>query len=54
MDAGIASLVEMLFVYGVVLGVAIWQLVSVRREIARDRAAAEAAKDDAEKEITPK
>ena len=47
-DGGVASLVEMLFVYGVVLAAAIWQLISVRREIARDRAAAEAAKSGAE------
>lgn len=47
MDAGIASLIEMLLVYGVVLAAAVWQLVSVRREIARDRAAAEAARQAA-------
>lgn len=32
-----ASMIEMLFVYGVVLALAIWQLVSVRREIRRDK-----------------
>lgn len=46
--SGAASLIEMLFVYGVVLGVAVWQLVSVRREIAKDRAAKNAAQDAAE------
>jgi hypothetical protein len=34
---GIAGLVEMIFVYAVALGFGIWQLVSVRREISRDR-----------------
>lgn len=43
-QSGISSLIEMLFVYGVVLAVAIWQLVSVRREIARDAATKEATK----------
>jgi hypothetical protein len=38
--SGIASLLELLFSGAVVLGFGIWQLVSVRREIARDRAAA--------------
>ena len=47
-QSGYASLIELLFSSGVVLGLAIWQLVSVRREIARDRAAAEAAKKAAE------
>ncbi len=46
--SSLASLVEMLFVYGVILGLAIWQLVSVRRELARDRAAAEKAKNNKE------
>lgn len=44
-DGGAASLVEMLFVYGVVLAVAVWQLISVRREIARERAVEDAAKN---------
>ena len=46
--SGAASLIEMLFVYGVVLAVAVWQLVSVRREIAKDRAARDAARKAAE------
>jgi hypothetical protein len=45
-SSSLASLVEMLLVYGVVLGLAIWQLISVRRELARDRAAAEKEKSD--------
>jgi len=36
---GIAGLVEMIFVYAVALGFGIWQLVSVRRELRRDKAA---------------
>ncbi len=47
-DGGLASLVEMVFVYGVVLAVAVWQLISVRREIARDRAVEDAAKREEE------
>lgn len=43
-----ASLIELLFSSGVVIAVAVWQLVSVRREIARDRAAAENAKKAAD------
>lgn len=46
--SGGASLIEMLFVYGVVLAVAVWQLVSVRREIAKDRATRDAARKAAE------
>lgn len=38
----IAGLIEMIFVYAVALGFGIWQLVSVRREIRRDK---EAQKD---------
>ena len=36
---GIAGLVEMIFVYAVALGFGIWQLVSVRRELRRDKEA---------------
>ncbi len=36
-NAPIAGLIEMMFVYAVALGFGIWQLVSVRREIRRDR-----------------
>jgi hypothetical protein len=35
------GLVEMAFVGAVVLGFAVWQLVSVNREIAKDRAKSE-------------
>ena len=42
---GIAGLVEMIFVYVVALGFGIWQLVSVRRELRRDKE----AKRDTEK-----
>jgi cytochrome oxidase assembly protein ShyY1 len=38
----IAGLIVMIFVYAVALGFGIWQLVSVRREIRRDK---EAQKD---------
>ena len=40
MDSSIFGVVEILLVFGVVLGLAIWQLWSVRREIARDKAEA--------------
>jgi hypothetical protein len=36
---GIAGLVEMIFVYAVALGFGVWQLVSVRRQMRRDREA---------------
>lgn len=42
---GIEGLVEMIFVYAVALGFGIWQLVSVRRELRRDKE----AKQDTEK-----
>lgn len=38
MDPKYFSLIEMAFVGFVVLGLAIWQLVSVNREIAHDKA----------------
>ena len=34
---GRAALVELVFVFLVVMGVSVWQLVSVRRSLARDR-----------------
>ena len=37
----VASLIEMGFFYALALGVGIWQVVKMRREIARDRAAEE-------------
>lgn len=37
MDGSTLGLVEMLLVLGIVLGLGIWQLVSVRRELKRDR-----------------
>jgi hypothetical protein len=44
MDASnLYGLVELVLVFGLVLGFGIWQLVSVRREIRRDR---EKAKQD--------
>lgn len=43
-----ASLVEMLFVYGVVLGLAVWQLVSLRLEIRRDKEAAKREREAGE------
>lgn len=49
MDGSTLGLLEGLLVFGGVLGFGVWQLVSVRRSLARDRRrqAAEAAKDDA-------
>lgn len=38
-----ASLIEMLFVYGIVLGLCLWQLISIRREIRKGREAQAAA-----------
>jgi cytoskeletal protein RodZ len=50
MDASnLYGLVELVLVFGLVLGFGIWQLVSVRREIRRDREKAqqaEAARQD--------
>lgn len=37
MSLAVLASLEAFIVLGVVLGLAIWQLVSVRREIARDR-----------------
>lgn len=34
---GAAAMVELVLVFGIVMGVSIWQLVSVKREIRRDR-----------------
>ena len=39
-QSSIASIVEMSFVFLVFMGFCVWQLVSVRREIARDKQAA--------------
>jgi cytochrome oxidase assembly protein ShyY1 len=36
-DGSTLGLIEMLLVLGIVLGLGIWQLVSVRRELKRDR-----------------
>ena len=49
MDGATLGLLEGLLVFGGVLGFGVWQLVSVRRSLARDRRrqAAEAANDDA-------
>lgn len=49
MEPRTAKLVELVLVFGGVLGFAVWQLVSVRRELRRDRekqAARERAKKD--------
>ena len=43
MDNDYMILVELILVLGLVLGFGIWQLVSVRRSIRRDREAAAAA-----------
>lgn len=37
------ALVEMLLVFGIVLGVALWQIISVRREIREDERRRQAA-----------
>lgn len=42
MDASWLSLIEMLFVYGIVLGLAVWQLIDVNRASARSKAKREA------------
>ena len=38
------ALIEMLFAFGVVLAIGFWQLISVRREFAKDRRKAELEK----------
>jgi len=40
-----AGLIEMIFVYSVALGFGIWQLVSVRREIRKDKEGRKDRKD---------
>ncbi len=35
-----AGLIELAFTYAIALGIGIWQVVKMRRELARDRAAA--------------
>ena len=45
----LSSLIEMLFTYGVVLALSVWQLVSIRREIRRDREKIAAAKGGQER-----
>lgn len=49
MDGAALGLLEGLLVFGGVLGFGVWQLVSVRRSLARDRRrqAEQAANDDA-------
>ncbi len=49
MDGATLGLIEGLLVFGGVLGFGVWQLVSVRRSLARDRRrqAEQAANDDA-------
>jgi hypothetical protein len=42
MNSDTYGIIEMAFSFGVILALAIWQLISVRRSIARDR---EKAKD---------
>lgn len=41
-----AGLIEMAFTYAVALGIGIWQVVKMRRELARDRAAAQERSDE--------
>lgn len=36
-----AGLIEMVFVYSIALGIGIWQVVKMRRQIAADRSARE-------------
>jgi hypothetical protein len=43
MNSSLFGLIELLLVFGIVLGLGGWQLWSVRRELARDRTAAAAA-----------
>ena len=45
----VAGLIEMGFVYAVALGLGIWQVVKMRRELARDQARRERA-DSANKD----
>ena len=40
--ASYAGLIEMVFVYSIALGIGIWQVIKMRRQIAADRAAKEA------------
>lgn len=49
------GLIEMGFVYSVALGIGIWQVIKMRRELARDRAAraAKASSVDAETSAKP-
>lgn len=42
MNSPWAALLEMLLVFGIVIGAAVWGLVSLRREQARDRERADA------------
>jgi|LFEF01.1.fsa_nt_gb hypothetical protein len=34
---GAAAMIELVLVFGIVMGISLWQLVSVKREIRRDR-----------------
>ena len=45
MNAPWAALLEMLLVFGIVIGAAVWGLVSLRREQARDREALQRRED---------
>jgi hypothetical protein len=44
---GAAAMIELVVVFAIVMGVSIWQLVSVKREIRRDRDRDRAQADDA-------
>lgn len=52
MEPRVLKLVEMVLVFGGVLGFAVWQLVSVRRELRRDREK-QAARDAAARDRPP-
>lgn len=50
MEPRTAKLVEMVLVFGGVLGFAVWQLLAVRRELRRDREKRQAERDRADRD----
>jgi hypothetical protein len=48
MSSNMIALLEALLVFGAVLGFGVYQLLSVRRLVKKDRASADAAKDEGE------
>lgn len=46
----IAGLVEMTFFYSIALGFGVWQVIKMRRAVARDRLAREASEKDNNKD----